>query len=151
MIVGPRSFATLEPGTRLGDYEILSVLGAGGMGEVYAARDIGLDPTIALKVLPDRLASDPDRRRRFEREAKAIAALNHPNVVTIHSIESTDRLQFLTMKLVNGQPLNARLGRPLSLDLLLKIALPLADAVATVHQKGITHRDLKPANVMITR
>jgi eukaryotic-like serine/threonine-protein kinase len=150
MIVGPRTSATLEPGTRLGGYEILSVIGTGGMGEVYAARDIGLDRTIALKVLKDRLASDPDRRRRFEREAKAIAALNHPNVVTIHSIESTGRLQFLTMELVKGQPLNARLGRPMSLDSLLKIAIPLADAVATVHQKGITHRDLKPANVMIS-
>jgi eukaryotic-like serine/threonine-protein kinase len=140
----------IEPGTHIGGYEILVALGAGGMGEVYAARDLALDRTIALKVLPDRLASDPDRRRRFEREAKAIAALNHPNIVTIHSIEDDGGVQFLTMELIDGRTLDEMLGRPLALDALLKVAIPLTDAVARVHEKGITHRDLKPANVMIT-
>jgi serine/threonine protein kinase/Tol biopolymer transport system component len=140
----------LEPGTRIGSYEILGALGAGGMGEVYAARDLALDRTIAVKILPDRLASDPNRRKRFEREAKTIAALSHPNIVTIHSIEDEGGMQFLTMELIEGRTLDEMLGRPVALEALLRIAIPLIDAVAKVHEKGITHRDLKPANVMVT-
>jgi eukaryotic-like serine/threonine-protein kinase len=139
----------LSAGTRLGNYEILALIGAGGMGEVYKARDPRLGRTIALKILPDRLAADPDRRMRFEREAKAIAALSHPNIVTIHSIEDADGLHFLTMEFVAGRTLDAVIGRGLSLDTLLKIAVPLTDAIATAHQNGIMHRDLKPGNIIV--
>jgi serine/threonine protein kinase len=140
----------LTPGTRIGPYAIVGLLGAGGMGEVYRARDTRLDRLVALKLLPANAASDPDRRERFEREARAVAALNHPNIVTIHSVEHADGQFFLTMELVEGRPLAERLppgGLPLAT--LLGIAIPVCDAVAAAHQKGITHRDLKPANIMI--
>ena len=120
------------------------------MGEVLKARDPHLNRFIAIKVLPDPVAADPERRQRFEREAKAVAALNHPHIVTIHSVEEVDGLVFLTMELVEGRSLAEVLPTGgLSLDRLLKIAIPVADAIAAVHQKGITHRDLKPANIMV--
>ena len=141
----------LPPGTRLGHYEILDLLGAGGMGEVYRARDGKLHREVALKVLPPETAADPERRQRFEREARAVAALNHANIVTIHSVDEAAGQLFLTMELVEGQTLSA-LIRPGGLPLaqLLDIAVPLADAVSAAHARGITHRDLKPANVMVT-
>src|SRR4051812_21687263 len=121
------------------------------MGEVYAAEDTRLHRRIALKVLPRLLADDPERRLRFEREARAIAALNHPNIVTIYSVEEADGTPFLTMELVDGKPLTEIIPRGgLALPALLKIAIGISDAVAAAQQRGITHRDLKPANVMVT-
>src|SRR5688572_13659426 len=137
--------AGLSSGMRLGAYEVLGPLGAGGMGEVYRARDTTLNREVALKILPPALAADPDRRLRFEREALAAASLNHPNIVTIHSIEEADGVRFLIMELVEGTLLSEMLGaNGLSTDTLLRLAIPLVDAVSAAHQKGIVHRDLKP-------
>jgi serine/threonine protein kinase len=140
----------LKAGTRLGSYEILTALGSGGMGEVYRAHDPRLDRDVALKVLPADVASDPARLDRFTREARAIAALNHPHIVTIYSTEEADGIRFLTMELVEGQSLDALIppaGIPVRR--FLELAIPLADALAAAHQEHITHRDLKPANVMV--
>jgi len=141
----------LTPGTRLGPYEIVSPLGAGGMGEVHRARDPRLGRDVALKVLPARLAGDPDALARFEREARALAALNHPNIVTIYSVERADDRQFLTMEFVEGKTLAQLIpAGGMALAPLLAVATPLADALAAAHQHGIVHRDLKPANVMVS-
>ena len=138
------------PGSRLGPYDIVAPLGEGGMGEVYLARDPKLNRDIALKVLPPAAALDDDRRERFQREARAVAALNHPNIVTIHSVEDADGTTFLTMELVEGRPLSEVLPRNgLPLGRLLAIGIEIADALVAAHQKGITHRDLKPANIML--
>jgi serine/threonine protein kinase/tetratricopeptide (TPR) repeat protein len=135
----------------LAHYRILRLLGRGGMGEVYLAKDSRLDRTVALKVLAGHVAADPERRQRFDREAKAIAALNHPNIVTIHSVEEDQGVVFLTMELVEGTTLGELITPGgMALGTLLKLAIPLADAVGAAHQRGITHRDLKPANVMVT-
>lgn len=137
-------------GKTLGHYEILEKLGSGGMGDVYRARDMTLDRGLALKVLSTGKAHDPERLRRFDREAKAVAALKHPNIVTIYSIEEEDGVRFLTMELVEGQTLSDLLpDNGLSLDLFSDLAVPLADAVSNAHANGITHRDLKPANIMV--
>ena len=137
-------------GGKLGRYEIVAKLGEGGMGEVYRARDPRLNRDIALKILPAGAGLDPDRRERFQREAQAIAALNHPGIVTIYSVEDDAGAAFLTMELVEGRPLSELLARgALPLGQLLKIGIDVADAVAAAHQKGITHRDLKPANIML--
>ena len=136
---------------RLNHYTIIESLGQGGMGEVYVAEDSKLNRRVALKVLTGLTASDPERRARFEREARAVAALNHPNIVTIHSVEEADGVPFLTMELVEGRLLSSLItpgGMPL--DALLRTGIGISDAIAAAHQKGITHRDLKPANVMIT-
>ncbi len=138
-------------GQTLGHYRIQELLGKGGMGEVYLAEDTKLGRRVALKILSKELAGDDDRRQRFEREARAAAALNHPNIVTIHSVEEADGVPFLTLELVDGETLSSLIpsgGMPL--DKLLSIAIPLADAIGAAHQRGITHRDLKPANVMVT-
>jgi serine/threonine protein kinase len=141
---------SLTPGTRLGHYEIGRVLGAGGMGEVYAARDTKLSREVAIKVLPPRLSQNRDDLERFAREARAVAALNHPNIVTIHSVEEVGDVHFLTMELVIGKTLAQVLPRHgLTTDEFFRIAIPLADAVGAAHEKGIVHRDLKPANVML--
>jgi Tol biopolymer transport system component len=138
-------------GQTLRHYEIVELLGKGGMGEVYAAQDTRLDRLVALKLLPEETADDPERRLRFEREAKAVAALNHPNIVTIHSVEEADGVFFITMELVRGQRLTELIPDDgLPLDQLFGLARPLADALAAAHQQGITHRDLKPDNVMVT-
>src|SRR5262249_28016365 len=138
-------------GTTVGHYRILESLGAGGMGEVFAAHDTKLDRRVALKVLPASVSADPERRERFVREAKAVAALNHPNIVTVHSVEESGDACFLTMELVDGRTLADLIpAKGLPLDQLLRFVVPLADAVSAAHARGITHRDLKPANVMVT-
>ena len=141
---------SLAPGTHLGPYDIVSLLGTGGMGEVYRARDPRLGRDVAIKVLPSAFADDAERLRRFEREARAAAALNHPNIVTVYSVEKSDGVLFLTMEVVEGRSLALAIPKGgFAIDELLTIAIPLADAVAAAHEKGITHRDLKPANIMI--
>jgi Tol biopolymer transport system component/tRNA A-37 threonylcarbamoyl transferase component Bud32 len=142
---------SLPPGTRLGGYEILAKLGEGGMGVVYRARDAKLNRQIALKVLPAEMAAHPDRLERFRREAQAVAALNHPNIVTIHSVEDADGVHFLTLELVEGRTLDTLIGPGgLTLPAFFRIAVPLVDAVAAAHGRGVVHRDLKPTNVMVT-
>src|ERR1700687_360402 len=133
-------------GTKLGPYEILAPIGKGGMGEVYKARDTKLDREVAIKVLPAALAQDPERLARFEREAKVLASLNHPNIATIHGVEEVSGVRALVLELVPGQTLKG----PVPLDEALRLAAQTADALGAAHEKGITHRDLKPANVMIT-
>ncbi len=141
----------LTPGTKLGPYEIQSPLGAGGMGEVYRATDTKLGRDIALKVLPAEMAQDPERLGRFRREAKTLAQLDHPNIVTIHSVEESDGVHFLTMQLVEGLPLDRMIPQGgLPVEQIFEIAEALADALAAAHEKGIVHRDLKPANVMVS-
>jgi len=132
-------------------YTLIEKVGSGGMGEVWAAEDTKLHRKVALKTLPAKMASDPERRARFEREAQAVAALNHPNIVTIHSIEETEGRLFLTMELVQGKPLSEIIPKGgLPLKRFFEIAVPLADAVSAAHRSGITHRDLKPDNIMQT-
>ena len=135
----------------LGHYRIVRPIGAGGMGEVFLAEDEKLGRRVALKVLAHALAADPERRARFEREARAVAALNHPNIITIYSVEEQGGVLFLTMELVEGKRLDESIPpQGMSLEQLLHLTIPLADAVGAAHQRGITHRDLKPANVMVT-
>jgi tetratricopeptide (TPR) repeat protein len=137
-------------GQTLSHYKILSKIGEGGMGVVYEALDTRLGRHVAIKVLPPRMAESKDRRRRFEREAKAIAALRHPNVVTIHSVEEADGHHFLTMELIDGRPLSEMIPTDgLPLPNFFEIAIQIAEALGTAHVAGITHRDLKPANVMV--
>jgi non-specific serine/threonine protein kinase len=141
---------SLTTGTRIASYEIVAILGAGGMGEVYRARDTRLERDVAIKVLAPALAADPAHVERFRREARAVAALSHPNIVTIHSVEEVEGLQFLTMELVEGRTLDNDLpAGGYALSRLLDVAIPLADALSAAHERGIVHRDLKPANVMI--
>jgi eukaryotic-like serine/threonine-protein kinase len=140
----------LAPGTRLGAYEILTLVGTGGMGEVYRARDRKLDRDVAIKILPDALAADPDRIARFEREAKTLAALNHPNIAHIHGLEDTDGIRGLVMELVEGPTLADRVASgPIPLDEALPIAKQIAEALEAAHEQGIIHRDLKPANIKV--
>ncbi|HEX8817104.1 MAG TPA: protein kinase [Terriglobales bacterium] len=142
----------LTPGTKLGPYEILSPLGAGGMGEVYRARDTRLDRDVAIKVLPAHLSSDPDLRQRMEREAKAISALNHPHICTLHDVGSQNGVDFLVMEHLEGETLADRLKRgPLPLQEALKIGREIAEALEKAHRRGIVHRDLKPGNIMLTK
>src|SRR5262245_40602172 len=142
---------SLAPGTRIGHYDIRTSLGAGGMGEVYRATDTRLGRDVALKVLPADMASHPDRLERFRREAKALAALDHPGIVTVHSVEEADGHHFLTMQLVEGLSLDrATPPEGLPAERIIEIAIALADALAAAHDRGIVHRDLKPANVMLT-
>jgi eukaryotic-like serine/threonine-protein kinase len=142
---------TLTAGTRLGPYEILSPLGAGGMGEVYKARDSRLDRIVAIKVLPPHLSSSPDLRQRFEREAKAISRLSHPHICAIYDVGREGEIEYLVMEYLEGETLADRLGSgPLALDQTLRYGAEIADALDKAHRQGIVHRDLKPANVMLT-
>jgi Tol biopolymer transport system component len=142
----------LAPGLRLGPYEIVAPIGAGGMGEVYRARDTRLDRTVAIKVLPAALAQSTQLKLRFEREAKAISALAHPHICTLHDVGSHDGIEFLVMEHLEGESLADRLSRgPLPVEDAIRYAIQIADALDKAHRRGIIHRDLKPGNVMITR
>ncbi len=143
---------TLPAETRLGPYEIVDPLGAGGMGEVYRARDTRLGRDVAIKVLPAEVSSDPSRLKRFEKEARAVSALNHPNIVTIHDIGSSDSVSWIAMELVEGKTLRELLfAGPVAVKKLLAIAAQIAEGLARAHEVGIAHRDLKPENVMVTK
>jgi len=142
----------MNPGTRLGPYVLGQQIGAGGMGEVYHATDTRLDRSVAIKVLPEHLATDPQRRERFEREAKAVSSLNHPHICTLHDVGEQDGTHFLVMELVEGQTLEQRLQRGrLPLDQVLEYAIQIADALDKAHRQGVVHRDLKPGNIMLTK
>ena len=143
---------TLAPGTRLGPHEIIAAIGAGGMGEVYRAKDTRLGREVAIKVLPAHLSANSEIRARFEREAHAVSALNHPNICVLHDVGHQDGVDYLVLELVEGETLAQRLGRgPLPPELLLKTAIEIADALERAHKSGIVHRDLKPGNVMLTK
>ena len=141
---------SLAPGTRLGPYEITGRIGAGGMGEVYRARDTKLQRDVAIKILPEALAHDTERLARFEREARTLASLNHPNIAQIHGLEESDGIKALVMELVEGPTLADRVAQgPIPLDEALPIARQIAEALEAAHERGIIHRDLKPANVKV--
>src|SRR5271165_1277896 len=142
----------LAPGTILGQYEIRSPLGAGGMGEVYRAHDTRLDREVAIKVLPESLTSDPDRLRRFEQEARAAAALNHPNILAVHQMATEGNVSCMVTELLDGETLRERLRRgPVPIRKAIDYAVQIAHGLAAAHDKGITHRDLKPDNLFVTR
>ena len=141
---------SLSPGVRLGSYEATARIGAGGMGEVYQARDTKLDRDVALKVLPDAFTADPDRLARFEREAKVLASLNHPNIGHIYELEEAEGTKALVLELVEGPTLADRIAEgPIPIDEALPIAKQIAEALKAAHEQGIIHRDLKPANVKV--
>src|SRR6202162_5717179 len=136
----------LSAGTKLGTHKVLAPIGAGGMGEVYQAHDTKLGRDVAVKVLPEAFAHDPDRLSRFQREAKLLAALNHSNIATIHGLEQSGDTSYLVMELVSGETLAERVkAGPLGVEEALKIAVQIAEALEAAHEKGIIHRDLKPA------
>src|SRR6202047_1262529 len=140
------------PGRRLGPYEVLSPIGAGGMGEVYKARDTRLDRIVAIKVLPTHLADRSELRERFDREAKTIASLNHPHICTLHDIGHHDGIDYLVMEYLEGETLAQRLQKgSLPLEQVLQYAIEIADALDKAHRQGVTHRDLKPGNIMMTK
>ena len=142
----------LSTGDKLGPYEILSPIGAGGMGEVYKARDTRLERSVAVKVLPEHIAQREDLRARFEREARAVASLNHPNICTLFDIGSQDGTSYMVMELMEGETLAARIEKgPIPLEQALSYATQIADALDRAHRAGVTHRDVKPANIMLTR
>ncbi len=141
----------LDVGSRLGVFEITGRLGEGGMGVVYRATDTSLNRDVALKVLPDAFANDPERLARFEREAKVLASLNHPNIAAIHGLEQSGDTRALVLELVEGPTLQDRIAKgPIPLDEALPIARQIAEALEAAHEQGIIHRDLKPANVKVT-
>jgi serine/threonine-protein kinase len=138
-------------GKTFSHYKILEKLGAGGMGEVYRAEDLRLHRHVAVKVLPDLFAGDPERLARFEREAKLVAALNHPNIAAIYGLEEAEGKRFLVLELVEGETLAQRLGRgPLPLDEALEVCRQIAEGLEAAHEKSIVHRDLKPSNIKLT-
>src|SRR5215471_1868277 len=142
----------LVAGTRLGPYEIVSPLGAGGMGEVYKANDTRLGRDVAIKVLPQHLSSTPELKARFEREARSVSQLNHPNICVLHDIGREGDQDYLVMELVEGETLEQRLARgPIPLPELLKIGTEVSSALDKAHRAGIIHRDLKPGNIMLTK
>src|SRR6476469_8599754 len=142
----------LFAGIKLGPYEVLSPIGRGGMGEVYKARDSRLDRTVAIKVLPEHIAQREDLRARFEREARVVASLNHPNICVLHDIGIQDGAGYMVMEYIEGQTLAARISKgALPLDQAVKFATQIADALDRAHRAGVTHRDVKPHNIMLTR
>ena len=143
---------TLAAGTKLGPYEILAPIGAGGMGEVYKARDARLERTVAVKVLPLHLSSNPELRQRFEREAKTISQLSHPHICALYDVNREGETEYLVMEYLEGETLADRLGKgPLPAEQLLRFGIEIADALDKAHRQGIVHRDLKPGNVMLTK
>ncbi|HEY6051349.1 MAG TPA: protein kinase [Thermoanaerobaculia bacterium] len=143
---------SLSSGSRLGPYQIVEAIGAGGMGEVYKALDTRLERTVAIKVVPDHLSKDEDVRQRFEREAKTISSLSHPHICALYDVGSQDGVEFLVMEFLEGETLTDRLSKgPLPVEQLLRYAIEIADALEKAHRQGIIHRDLKPANVMLTK
>src|SRR6516162_9923302 len=142
---------SLAPGTHLGPYEIMTPLGAGGMGEVYRARDTRLERSVAIKILPEQLSKDTTRKQRFEREAKTISSLNHPHICVLYDIGHQDGTDYLVMECVEGETLAKRLEKgPLPLEQVLKYGAQTADALDKAHRSGVVHRDLKPGNIMLT-
>src|SRR5262249_33456197 len=142
---------SLQPGTKLGPYEIAAPLGAGGMGEVYKATDTRLNRTVAIKVLPPHFADNPEMKQRFDREAQVIAGLNHPHICTLYDVGRQNDTDFLVMEYLEGETLAERIARgALPFDEALKVGLEIADALDKAHGQGVTHRDLKPGNVMLT-
>src|SRR5262245_15093641 len=142
---------SIKPGTRIGPYEVTSPLGEGAMGVVFRAHDTKLQRDVALKLLPDHFADDPDRLLRFQREAQILASLNHPNIAHIHGLEESDNTCCIVMELVEGATLQERLKRgPMPIDEALPIAKQIAEALEAAHERGIIHRDLKPANIKLT-
>src|SRR5271167_441122 len=140
---------TLKAGDKLGSFEILGAVGAGGQGEVYKARDTRLDRNVAIKVLPSHLSSRPELRERFEREARTVSSLNHPHICTLHDIGVQDGIHFLVMEYLEGETLADRLAKgPLPLADALRYAIEVADALDKAHRQGVVHRDLKPGNIM---
>src|ERR1700735_4771207 len=143
---------SLASGTKLGPYEIQSLLGAGGMGEVYRARDTRLDRTVAVKILPQGLADTPEVRHRFEREARAVSSLNHPHICALYDVGNQDGVEYLVMEYIEGETLAKRLeSGPLATTELLRYAIEVADALDRAHRQGVIHRDLKPGNIMLTK
>src|SRR5215467_15288048 len=142
----------LTSGTKLGPYEIIAPLGAGGMGEVYRARDNRLDRIVAVKILPTHFSADPARKLRFEREAKTVSALNHPNICSLFDVGSQEGIDFLVMECIEGETLAQRLARgALPFDQVLTLGTQIADALDKAHRRGVVHRDLKPGNIMVTK
>src|SRR3989454_3834342 len=142
----------IQSGTTLGHYAILSAIGAGGMGEIYKARDPRLNRTVAIKVLPQHIADMPERKQRFEREAQAIAALNHPHICVVYDVGQDNGVDFIVMEYLEGETLADRIAKgPIPFDQFLTYAAQIADALDKAHRQGITHRDLKPGNIMITK
>src|SRR5262245_25598153 len=139
-------------GSHLGPYEILSAIGAGGMGEVYRARDKRLDRTVAVKVLAPNLSGNPEHRQRFEREARTVAALSHPHICPVYDIGAHEGLDYLVMEFLDGENLAPRIAKgPLRIDEALRYAIQIADALDQAHRHGVVHRDLKPGNIMLTK
>src|SRR6266853_482971 len=142
----------LTSGTKLGPYEIQSPLGAGGMGEVYKARDTRLDRTVAIKLVPSHLSENPEAKQRFDREARTISSLNHPNICTLHDVGEQDGVDYLVMEYLEGETLADRLRKgPLSVDQVLKYGIEICEGLEKAHRSGVVHRDLKPGNIMLTK
>ena len=141
----------LTIGTQLGSHQIIALLGKGGMGEVYQAKDSKLGRSVAIKLLPDAFTHDAERTERFQREARVLASLNHPNIAAIHGIEESSNRKFLVMEFVPGETLAKRIKRgPMPIDEALTMATQLLDGLEAAHEKGVIHRDLKPANIKLT-
>src|ERR1700687_1996787 len=142
----------LNPGSRLGPYEVLAPLGAGGMGEVYRARDTRLERDVAVKVLPQSVAADPTALARFEREAKAVAALSHPNILAIHDFGTSEGISYAVIEPLEGETLRGKLNAgPISQKQAVDYALQIARGLSAAHEKGVVHRDLKPENLFVRR
>src|SRR5215472_9377799 len=142
----------ISAGTRLGPYEIVSALGAGGMGEVYRARDTRLDRVVAIKILPEHISAKPQARERFEREARAVSSLNHPHICTLHDVGHQDGIDYLVMEYLEGETLAHRLKKTaLPPEQVLQYAIQITEELDTAHKHGVVHRDLKPGNIMLTK